>query len=172
MRLQELEKHIGNQTLKINRCVNRPTCFTNFMEDEDDPSWATFRDSVWGNASALARLEKQGLSAAQNEVGMNIDVEGEGDSNTPQGIQPAVELPDTQPVVKLPNTQPVVRLPETLPDVWGLDSSHVLVRSEYEEAEEAALMANASNVDAFLVTGQPGIGPPSHSSSPSTDPNP
>ena len=49
--------------------------------------------------------------------------------------------------------RPVVKLPETLPDVWAFESSHALVRPEYEEAEQAALGALASNADAFLVFG-------------------
>ena len=53
-----------------------------------------------------------------------------------------------------------MKLPETLPDVLGLESSHLLVRSEYEEAEQAVLQALVGNADAFLVFGQYGIGPP------------
>ena len=35
--------------------------------------------------------------------------------------------------------------PETFPKMWSFDSSHVLVRLEYVEAEQAALVANANN---------------------------
>jgi hypothetical protein len=125
MSLQELEEHILSQTLKINQFVNEPSLFANFVDVAHVPSWATFRDSLWGDTSALAPLE------------LDIDVEGDGE---PPRL--------------------VVKLPETLPDVWAFQSSHVLVRSEYEEAEQAALKAIAKNVDAFLVFGQSGIGLP------------
>ena len=58
-----------------------------------------------------------------------------------------------------PSTYPVVELPEALPHMWGFESSRVLVRPEYEEAENAALAAIADYTDAFLVIGQSGIGP-------------
>jgi hypothetical protein len=57
-------------------------------------------------------------------------------------------------------TQPVVKIPSTLIDIFGLDSSHILVHSEYEEAEEVALLANTNNISAFLVGRQSGIDPP------------
>jgi hypothetical protein len=46
----------------------------------------------------------------------------------------------------------------------------MLVRSEYEAVERAILAANARHIDAFLLTGQPGIGPPPLTSS-SAEPN-
>lgn len=148
IKLQDLEAHIPDQTLKINRLINRPARFDNFVEDEGDPSWVTFRNSVWGNASASAPSEapeRQGGSGVQQEVGTDIDVDATG------GGQPSGEPP--------PSTRPVVKLPETLPPMWGFNSSHILVRSEYEEAEQAALAANATNHHAFLVIGQSGVGP-------------
>lgn len=59
----------------------------------------------------------------------------------------------------------IVEIPGTIPSGLFLESSHILVRSEYEEAGQAALAANADNFDAFLVGGQSGIGPPLSSSS-------
>ena len=56
--------------------------------------------------------------------------------------------------------QPVVEIPKTIPDTLGLDSSNILVRSEYAEAEQAALVANKKGFEAFLIGGQAGIGPP------------
>ena len=116
-------------------------------------SWATFRDSVWGNASAIAPLERQGGSEAQDEA--EAEAAAEGDGEPP---------PDA--------TQPVVKFPETLPDAWSFDSSRVLVRSEYTEAVAAALTANAMGDDALLVAGQSRIGSPLSFSSPSADLSP
>jgi len=52
-------------------------------------------------------------------------------------------------------TRPIVKLPESMPDRWDLDSQHMLAPSEYEEAEQAALLANLKGSG----LGQPGIGP-------------
>ena len=57
------------------------------------------------------------------------------------------------------STRPIVEIPETFPNIRGLDSSKILVRSEYEETEKGALLALADNFHGFIVTGQPGIGP-------------
>ena len=48
----------------------------------------------------------------------------------------------------------------TIPNVWGLDSSRILARSEHKEAKPAALVTNKSNIEAYLVGGQSWIGPP------------
>jgi len=64
-----------------------------------------------------------------------------------------------KPTGAAPSARPVVKLPETLPYMWNFDSSHILVRSEYEEAEKAALAAIKDHADALLVIGQSGIGP-------------
>jgi hypothetical protein len=61
---------------------------------------------------------------------------------------------------RLPPTRSVLIPPETLPKVWGLSSQRILVRSEYHEAERAALLANETDKRVFAVTGQPGIGTP------------
>ena len=55
------------------------------------------------------------------------------------------------------STRPVVEVPATFPGIDLMGSPKILVRSEYEEAEQAVLLANADDVDAFIVTG---IGPP------------
>ena len=51
-----------------------------------------------------------------------------------------------------------MKIPRTMPTDWDLGTKRVLVRSEYEEAERAALLANAWTRDVFFVTGHPGIG--------------
>ena len=68
-------------------------------------------------------------------------------------------LEDKQPLFGVDHsTRPVIEIPKTFPHIHLLDSPKILVRSEYEETEQAALLSNADNVDAFIVTGQPGIG--------------
>ena len=76
MRLEDLQEHVPYQTLKINQFINEPTCFANFVEVRNNPSWATFRNSVWGNASASAPLGGQEGLVAQQEA--DIDNCGQG----------------------------------------------------------------------------------------------
>ena len=56
--------------------------------------------------------------------------------------------------------RPVVQVPETTPADLAmlLCIRKFLVRSEYEEAEQAILLANRDHSDAILISGQPGIG--------------
>jgi hypothetical protein len=114
--LDDLKKHIPDQTLKIDQIINSSDHFSD--SGPDVSAWATVRDSLWG----------KGLASLDDPL-----------SNT---------------------TRHVVKIPEIMPDLWGLNNSRILVRSEYEEAEQAALSASAKYVEAFLLTGQPGTGPP------------
>ena len=41
-----------------------------------------------------------------------------------------------------PTAHPVVEVPESVPHVWDLINRHILVRSEYVEAVQAAISAN------------------------------
>lgn len=47
--------------------------------------------------------------------------------------------------------------PDTLPEAWDLPNGRILVRSEYHEAERAALSANDVGTSVFMVTGNPEI---------------
>jgi hypothetical protein len=151
MRLQDLEKHILNQTLKINDFIDKQPCFAKFVEVPGNPSWATFRNSVWGSASVLAPLEGGGIDVEAKGDGEDIGVKAKGDGED-------IDVEAEGDGETLSNGALIVKLPPTLPDVWRLHSSHLLVRSEYDEAEQAALVANQRNADAFLITGQYGIG--------------
>jgi len=52
----------------------------------------------------------------------------------------------------------VATLPKSLPDTWDIDSKKVLVRTDYHEALDEAMLANNAHVAVFVVGGQPGIG--------------
>ena len=113
-----------------------PGCFT-----ESGPNWAALKESLWGKgltSPTLPPLVVQNFASSED---------GE-------------PLPDVAPT-----THPVVEVPESMPHVWGLMNKQILVRSEYVEALEAVFLANAADADAFLVTGQPGIGRASHTPS-------
>ena len=105
-----------------------------FLTDTSDgrKAWDKFRDSLWG-----------------------------------KGLQ-HLQLPltdDTQSVVQDPEevprrARPVVKVPEEIPLPLYFFSKRILVRSEYEEAEQEILLANESGREAFMVSGNPGIGSP------------
>lgn len=56
----------------------------------------------------------------------------------------------------------IVQIPEKTPMALArsLHSRKILVRSEYEEAELAILLANGGYCEGFIVSGHPGIGSP------------
>ena len=54
--------------------------------------------------------------------------------------------------------RPVVRVPEELPPPLFFYSRKVLERSEYQKAEQEILLANEDGRQAFMVSGNPGIG--------------
>jgi hypothetical protein len=98
-------------------------------------AWDAFRNSFWG--------------ADLNTFQRNQQVER--DTTDPVS---GIELPDDHPIVTLP-------VGITLPWGWGLDIERdFLVRSEYDEAERAAVLSSGEARKVFVVGGQPGIGPP------------
>jgi len=114
-----------------------------------DSSWIQLRDSLWGKGLRSLTVSPRDLQKLRSSL-------------------------DEDPLPNVtPTTYPVVKIPETMPDLWDLrGQQHLLVRSEYEEAEKAALSANEEGSDMFLITGQPGVGmPPLALSSPSAEPN-
>ena len=78
-------------------------------------------------------------------------------------VEEAVER-DVKPIKAVPTNPPIPRsvaiIPSTAPPPWNTACRKILVRSEYKEAEEAAVSANGPVTDAFVVCGQPGIGVP------------
>jgi hypothetical protein len=152
MKLEHLAAHIEDQEIKIKKSINKKRFVDLVQEiDDSDTSWATFRNAVWGNKSVLESQKNvdtdtpmdKGRLDAQQEVDMDIDedVDAEGDDR--------IDAPAT-----------VMEIPESLPNVWDFQTTHIFVRSEYREAEQAVLKANEANMRAFLVGGQAGIGPP------------
>jgi len=104
-------------------------------DSEDAPSsWEAFHNSYWGKGLDFLQ-EKMLVERGENPV---------EDPTLPDLFPPTCSVLSPHPI---------------LAAAWALSSRKVLVRSEYYEAEEAALSANEEGKDVFIVTGQPGIGP-------------
>jgi len=101
---------------------------------DDKASWEGFRKEFWGKG--LTFLEKQ------ESVDRGSDLVADDD------------LPEKPPS----GTFPVMEVPKSLPITMGLSSTKIMVRSEYNEAEQAALLFIKLGVEVFVVSGTPGIG--------------
>lgn len=140
MELKKLTKYIPDQQSKINKLVKESNSFYNSSSEGALPHWAAFRDILWEKGLTLLQAEAQ--EEAQEEA--QKEAQEEGHDGT---------LSD-------PATRQFVKLPEIIAKLLHFESSHILIRSEYEEAEGAALKANENGTQAFLVGGQSGIGSP------------
>ena len=98
-------------------------------------SWEAFKNSYWGKG--LDSLEEKEL--------------------VERGENPVEDLTLPDP---FPLTHSVLSPHCILNDVWCLSSRKVLVRSEYYDTEKAAISSDEEGKGVFVVTGQPGIGPP------------
>jgi len=98
----------------------------------DCAEWIPFRNHLWGKPPNTFLVEEE-----------------------------AVER-DNEPIKAVPIDPPlrrsVANLPPTISVALNIRSQKILVRSEYKEAEEAALSTIKSNLQVFVVCGQPGIG--------------
>jgi len=95
--------------------------------------WVGLRDSLWGKP----------IESFEEEV--------------------PVERDKSDPVagVVLPDKHFFLTFPEALlGSPWTLECERILVRSEYREAEQAAVSSSSSDCDVFVAAGQPGIGTP------------
>ena len=96
--------------------------------------WGGFRDSLWGHG--LESFQK--MKRVKRDESDPVDVHD-------------VALPDRMRVAKLPKIRPKGLAPKR---------KRYLVRSEYSEAEQAAVLFSKSRLNVFVISGQPGIGPP------------
>jgi len=104
------------------------------LKSSGDAAWEGFRKEFWGKG--LTFLEKQ--------------------ESVDRGSDPVADddLPEKPPS----GTFSVMEVPESLPITMGLSSTKIMVRSEYNEAEQAALLSVKLRVGLFVVSGTPGIG--------------
>jgi len=138
MLLSDLSRHAPAQEAEINRFID----IGYLIKGDYSITWTPFKESVWGKK----------LESFQTEQLVQRD------------SQDRIEDPSIPPG-SVPRETRVTIIPSTFPVSWGKSSNRmILTRSEYDEAEGAALSANESNADVFLVTGHPGIGPPPYHS--------
>jgi len=141
MSLKDLTDYISEQEKAISELPPKIVSETTLST-----YWKDFRDSLWGKGLELS----QGLEDVQ------------------RGLNPVEN-------VALPERHMVATFPVAVPSYWGrLQTSYVtadmgtgagastnarkiMVRSEYEEAERAAVSSSEVH-DVFAVCGQPGIG--------------
>lgn len=132
MPLESLVQYSTTQEQKINS-INRKRSPHRRLFAELGPGispWVSFRNSLW----------KKGLASLENR-------------------KPLVRSANPVPVPEsIPSTCTTISVPDDISYFLRLDCSEFLVRDEYREAEKAVLEANEEPVDAFVVTGQPGIG--------------
>jgi len=141
-------EHVSDQQQKIDQLVRNETYFAELEDSGPLRLWPQARNFLWGNEEVLASLETQEESEA-HQVKVEEDFRME--------VKEGVEAEDDETT---PATRPVLEIPSVMAELLNLESSHILVRSEYEEAKRAALVANVNNFRAFLICGQVGIGPP------------
>ena len=137
MSLEDLSRHAPAQQAAIDHLIDE----LRFVEGPDSRQWTDFKEAVWG----------KNLNSFQVEKLVKRDTED------------PIEDPSIPPG-SVPDKTQVMMIPSSIPITWGPSKQTILIRSEYEEAEAAALSANKSSRDVFLVTGQPGIGPPPYHS--------
>jgi hypothetical protein len=133
MQLDDLTKSVPSQAEAIDQLLDNTDYFSTSWRHSS--LWVEFRESVW--RKGLARLQTQEPFERGDDPIENSQI-----------------LPDIVPTTRL-----VANIPSILFRSLGLNGQRVLVRSEYEEAERAALLAfEEKRCSTLAVTGQPGIG--------------
>lgn len=131
MALHDLEVHVPAQEAAISKLSLGIDSGTSWCT-----AWTDFRNRFWGaGLKSLEELE----SVVRDKFNPIRD----------SYIRP--DLP--------PTTRSVITVPKNLPTIRDLHSQKILVRSDYNEAEKAVVLWS-KKFQAFVVEGQPGIGPP------------
>ena len=93
--------------------------------------WEDFRQEFWGNDLEKSETVDRGEDPVEDNV-----------------------LPEGPPS----GSFPVIEAPKSMPNALGLTSKKIVVRSEYDEAERAAVLCVKSGIKLFIATGTRGIG--------------
>jgi len=153
MSLEDLTTHTPAQQLKIDKLINYNEYFSDskrihYLSTGGLSTWVEFRDSLWGQDMPIVKTHEPTNDDEDLPNGKGIPGDEPTSSDEP--------LSEVAPVLR-----PVMEIPEDIALIWNLENRKFVVRSEYEETERAIMSANADSIQAFVVTGQPGIGSPS-----------
>ena len=134
--LESLRQYASGQMELIRQVSDKGLRFKS-LEGPGAADWRLFRREVWGKG--LSHLDT--VEEVQRGPGAIID-------------DPVI-LPDG-----VPSRCDVMLKPEILEDCWSTNCTKIFIRPEYKEAEEFALSTCGAVIpyNAFVVSGQPGIG--------------
>ena len=134
--LESLRQYASGQMELFRQVLNKGLRFKS-LEGPSAVDWGLLQREVWG----------KGLS--------HLDTTEEVQRGPGAIIDDPVILPDG-----VPSRCDAMLKPEILEDCWSTNCAKIFIRSEYKEAEEFALSTCGATIpyNAFVVSGQPGIG--------------
>jgi len=129
----------------------------------DSQHLVDFWKSVWGQAMDPRAAEKDlnPFDELELEFDRGEDPINDYTITSLDPYNPPSNYPDSPPYHTyrlVPKGRHIMKTPPALADIWGFNCSQFLVRSEYKEAETAAMAAFGIGAEVFTVTGNPGIG--------------
>ena len=131
-------RSLGELTTDQNAVIESLVCDKHLFQEPRDSQWLRLWHSIW-------ELQTEQVSDQYQKVVR---------SPSSGAIDDQFLLPDNVPSSHYVMTLPI---PQDIP--WNLNCHKILIRSEYYKAEEFILSAcGDKNVEALIITGQPGIG--------------
>ena len=135
--LESLRQYVSGQMQLLIQLSDKAPPRFKFVEGPSAEDWEVLRREVWGKG--LNHLDT--TEEVQRGPGAIID-------------DPGI-LPDG-----VPSRCDAMLKPEVLEDCWSTNCAKIFIRPEYKEAEEFAVSTCGAAIpyNAFVVSGQPGIG--------------
>ena len=117
-------------------------------------AWEDVWTSSWGVGLYFFDTEEAEFDRGDGPVD-DFSIESEDPYNPP----PDPQSPPSEPTFDaVSSSRRVMKIPPTFRNASAERTSRMLIRTEYDIAEEAALSAQGAGARVFLVTGQPGSG--------------
>jgi len=128
-----------------------------------DKAWEDFWHSVWGYKPDFFMTVEAQFDRGDDPID-DFSIESEDPFNPQDDPGPRPSLPTFNVV---PTSRRVLKVPKTFFRALGERTTRILIRTEYDEAEAAALSAEGAGAGVFYIAGQSGIGfplvlPPRH----------
>ena len=131
--LTDLQGYAKGQNTRI-KTLDIP----HFLPPSGNPFWNTLWESVW-----------RGQTADISDRGYYVTR-----SSTPDAADDSIFFPDGAPT-----SCRAMNNPQVVQDCWKLNCDKILIRSEFDKAEEFLLLqCRDPYIHAVILTGQPGIG--------------